>query len=91
MPARVDEPKDILSEVELAVLLEVDVRTIRRARKRGEPIFPYVMIGDMPRYSRAVVLEQFTKFPEMNLAAVTPVGGAAVVARSKVGRPRKVS
>lgn len=90
MPARVEEPKEILSEVELAVLLEVDVRTIRRARQRGEPIFPYVMVGDMPRYSRTVVLAQFAKWPVDPMTTIA-AGGVEVVTRPKVGRPRKVS
>ena len=38
---------EILSERECALLVRVDVKTLSRARKRGEPIFPYVQVGDM--------------------------------------------
>lgn len=91
MPARVLESEEILSEVEVAVMVKADVRTIRRARQRGEPIFPYVMVGDMPRYSRTVVLEQFAKWPGVESSAVAAVGATMVAPKPRVGRPRKVS
>lgn len=76
--------KEIISEKECAELLGVDVKTLSRPRRRGKPIFPFVLVGDMPRYSRSVVLAQFTKKPEPDAAATTTVS----ITR-QVGRPRK--
>lgn len=79
--------EDIMTERECAELARVDVKTIRRARLRGEPIFPYLMVGDLPRYSRSAVLAQFAQWPNKSALAATPT--APEQSKRKVGRPRK--
>jgi len=79
---------EILSERECAILVRVDVKTLSRARKRGKPIFPYVQVGDMAKYSRRVVLSMFANLPSAHLTSASSSIGES--ASRKVGRPRRV-
>ena len=78
---------EILSEKECAILVRVDVKTLSRARKRGEPIFPYVQVGDMAKYSRRVVLSKFADLPSSPAIKDPSLGNPT---RRNIGRPRRV-
>jgi hypothetical protein len=93
--------KEILSEDEAAVLCDVSRITLARLRKAGTPVIPYIMFGDVPRYSRTAVLEAFRQMPVVSeqqdekkihgsgrLQTASPKPVSAGV---KSGRPRKVS
>lgn len=77
---------EIMSEQEVAVWLRIDIKTIARARRKGEPVFPFVAIGTSIRYSRAAVLAEFAKWP-------TEAGGTGpddeTAPARRAGRPRK--
>jgi len=50
---------EIITETETARLARCSQRTLQRARLAGNPIFPFVLVGDRPMYSRAAVLKRF--------------------------------
>lgn len=79
---------EIMSELEVAVWLRIDIKTIARARRKGKPVFPFVSIGTSIRYSRAAVLAEFEKWP--TVAGGTAPDDETAPAR-KGGRPRKNS
>lgn len=90
MAVRVSE--EIITELECAELVGVHVKTLQRARRRGDPIFPFVEVGRQIRYSKAVVLSCFEKgnFPvaaEGNASAVMAVRSTIAVPKRR-GRPR---
>jgi hypothetical protein len=50
---------EIMTEPEIAQLVRCHHRTLQRARLAGKPIFPFILVGDRPMYSRAAVLASF--------------------------------
>lgn len=77
---------EIMLEREIADWLRIDVKTIARARRKGVPVFPFVAIGTSIRYSRAVVLAEFSKWP-IDEDVTAPDNETAPAGRA--GRPRK--
>jgi hypothetical protein len=82
--------EEIMFEQEVADMLRLDIKTISRLRRMGEPVFPYVAIGSSIRYSRSVVLAEFSKWPADSdgKARNNNPAGKTTPARG-VGRPRK--
>lgn len=86
----------ILTEKECALLLHLHVKTLQRARKRGEPIVPYAKAGRQIRYSKMSVLKFMQKTGEVETGAKQPGSPVEAIAMSpslsetrRRGRPRK--
>lgn len=56
-----DRRPAILTETEIAEVVRCNVRTLRRARAAGTPVFPYVLVGDKPMYLLDAVLKSFER------------------------------
>ena len=86
----------ILTEKECALLLHLHVKTLQRARKRGEPIVPYAKAGRQIRYSKMSVIKFMQKTVEIETGAKQPDSPVEAIAMSpslsetrRRGRPRK--
>ena len=89
---------EILTERECAALLRLHVKTLQRARKRGEPIVPFSMAGRQIRYSKQSVLktiQQGREFESVDTQSRKPQSREpmtlprALSGTRRPGRPRK--
>lgn len=81
------QQKEILSEIEVAELLGVNLRTMQKHRAEGTLAFPYVRIGDRTLYHRQAVMNSFFK-PGEPTAPLYVAPAEKEVKRGR-GRPRK--
>jgi len=93
----------IVSEIELARQLQIHVRTIQRARRRGNPPFPFVQVNGKILYDLDFVINHFKHWPKQasNLEDCALVrqkkpphsGSALAIVGNEIprrrGRPRK--
>lgn len=84
---------EILTETECAALLRLHVKTLQRARKRGEPIVPYSKAGRQIRYSKKSVLKAIQVGERSENVVAQPVeiikSPYPLAGTQRRGRPRK--